>query len=128
MSAWILRVADGKPQGSPELVKPDIGQAIPIGFTRSGSFYYGLAIGGSDVYTAEFDPATGRVVTQPQIATQRFVGSNASPAWSPDGQYPAYISKRDYATLSRRTEKRNEFGTASDATPCRVEDWRRQGH
>jgi Tol biopolymer transport system component len=93
MSAWILRVADGKPQGSPELVKPDIGQAIPIGFTRSGSFYYGLAIGGSDVYTAEFDPATGRVATQPQIATQRFVGSNSSPAWSPDGQYLAYISQ-----------------------------------
>jgi len=93
MSAWILRVADGKPQGSPELVKPDIGQAIPIGFTRSGSFYYGLAIGGSDLYTAEFDPATGRVVTQPQIATHRFVGSNSSPAWSTDGQYLAYISQ-----------------------------------
>jgi Tol biopolymer transport system component len=93
MSAWVLRVADGKPQGSPELVKPDIGQAIPIGFTRSGSFYYGLAIGTSDVYTAEFDPAAGRLVTQPQIATQRFVGSNSSPAWSPDGQYLAYISQ-----------------------------------
>jgi Tol biopolymer transport system component len=104
MSAWILRVADGKPQGSPELVKPDIGQAIPIGFTRSGSFYYGLAIGGSDVYTAEFDLATGRVVTQPQIATQRFVGSNSSPAWSPDGQYLAYISQNRPWFAAHRTE------------------------
>ena len=93
MSAWVLRVADGKPQGSPELVKQDIGQAVPIGFTRAGAFYYGLAIGTSDVYTAEFDPATGRVLTQPQNATQRFVGSNSSPAWSPDGQYLAYISQ-----------------------------------
>ncbi len=95
MSVWLLRVADGKPLGSPELVKQDIGQVYPIGFTRAGSFYYGLAIGTSDVYTAEFDPAAGRVLTQPQKATQRFVGANSSPAWSPDGQYLAYISQRN---------------------------------
>ena len=92
MSAWMIRVTDGKPQGSPELVKPDIGQIIPIGFTPAGSFYYGLAIGTGDVYTAELDLATGRVLTEPQIATQRYVGWNASPAWSPDGQYLAYMS------------------------------------
>ncbi len=94
MSAWILRVADGKPQGSPELVKQDIGQAYPMGFTRAGSYYYALAIGASDVYTAEFDPAAGKVATPPQKATQRFIGSNSSPAWSPDGQYLVYISQR----------------------------------
>ena len=62
MSAWVLRIADGKPQGPPELVKPDIGRVYPIRFTRAGSFYYGLTIGTSDVYTAEFDPAAGRVL------------------------------------------------------------------
>jgi Tol biopolymer transport system component len=94
MGAWILRMADGKPQGPPELVKQDIGPAQPIGFTRTGSYYYGLEIGTSDVYTAEFDPAAGRVVTQPQKATERYVGSNFSPAWSPDGQFLAYLSSR----------------------------------
>jgi Tol biopolymer transport system component len=94
MSAWMIRMADGKPQGSPELVKQDIGQVVPLGFTRSGAFYYGVEIGTSDVYTAEFDPATGTVLTPPQNATQRFVGSNSSPAWSPDGQFLAYISSR----------------------------------
>jgi len=93
MSAWVLRVADGKPTGPPELVKRDIGRVYPIGFTRTGSFYYGLAIGTSDVYTAEFDSAAGKVLTEPQKATQRFVGSNSSPAWSPDGQNLAYISQ-----------------------------------
>jgi len=94
MSAWLQRVSDGKTAGPPELVKQDIGQAQPIGFTRTGSFYYGLVIGTSDVYTAEFDPATGRVATQAQKTAQRFIGSNFSPAWSPDGQFLAYISSR----------------------------------
>ncbi len=94
MSAWMIRVADGKPQGSPELVKPDIGRITPIGFTPAGSFYYGLTVGTGDVYTAEFDLATGKVLTDPQIATQRYVGWNISPAWSPDGQYLAYISRK----------------------------------
>ncbi len=104
MSAWMIRVTDGKPQGSPELVKPDIGQIIPIGFTPAGSFYYGLAIGTGDVYTAELDLATGRVLTEPQIATQRYVGWNTSPAWSPDGQYLAYISRNRHPLVVQRPE------------------------
>jgi Tol biopolymer transport system component len=104
MSAWLLRVSDGKPQGPPELVKQDIGQAQPIGFTRTGSFYYGLVIGTSDVYTAEFDPATGRVVTQAQKTVQRFIGSNFSPAWSPDGQFLAYLSSRRPGVMGHRPE------------------------
>ncbi len=94
MSVWMIRLTDGKPQGSPELVKQDIGQAHAIGFTRAGSLYYGLLISTSDIYTAEFDPEAGRVLTQPQKATQRYVGSNFAPAWSPDGQYLAYFSGR----------------------------------
>ena len=104
MSAWLLRVVDGKPQGSPELVKPDIGQARPGGFTRAGSYYYGLTIGASDVYTAEFDPATGSVLTQPQNATHRFAGLNDAPAWSPDGQFFAYISGRWPGLIGHRPE------------------------
>jgi Tol biopolymer transport system component len=104
MSVWLLRVLDGKPQGAPELVKQDIGQAQPIGFTRTGSFYYGLVIGASDVYTADFDPATGKVVTQPQKTAQRFIGSNFSPAWSPDGQFLAYISSRGPGLIGHRPE------------------------
>jgi Tol biopolymer transport system component len=40
-SAWFVPVANGKAAGQPELLNPDLGpDAIPIGFTRNGSFYY----------------------------------------------------------------------------------------
>ena len=117
MSAWMIRVTDGKPQGSPDLVKPDIGQIIPIGFTPAVSFYYGLAIGTGDVYTAEFDPATGRVLTEPQIATQRYVGWNVSPAWSPDGQYLAYISRNRHKIITIRSLKTSEERDLSPKLP-----------
>ncbi len=121
MSAWLLRVSDGKPQGPPELVKQDIGQAQPIGFTRTGSYYYGLVIGTSDVYTAEFDPGTGKVATQPQKAAQRFIGLNSSPAWSPDGQFLAYISSRRPGLIGHRPEvisiRSLKTGEERDLTP-----------
>mgnify|MGYP001595374024 CR=1 FL=1 len=121
MGAWMIRVSDGKPQGSPDLVKPDMGPIIPIGFTPAGSFYYGLAIGTGDVYTAELDPATGRVLTEPQIATQRYVGWNASPAWSPDGQYLAYISRNRHWLAAQRPEiitiRSLETGEERDLSP-----------
>ena len=88
---WAIRVADGKPQGSPTLVKKDIGRVDPLGFTRNGSFYYGLETDKHDVYTATLDPTTGKV-SPPTLATQHFVGLNRSPAWSPDGKYLAYLS------------------------------------
>ena len=125
MSAWLLRVEDGKPQGRPELVKQDIGPAQPIGFTRTGSYYYGLEIGTSDVYTAEFDPAAGRVLTQPQNATQRFAGMNGAPAWSPDGQFLAYLSRRrpglfEHDVISILSLK---TGEERDLSPNLLEVW-----
>ena len=66
MGAWWIRIADGKPDGPPELVKPDLGQDVrPMGFTRDGSYYYGVRTGMSDVYIAEVDFASGRVLAQP---------------------------------------------------------------
>jgi len=94
LGAWVIQVADGKPQGSPELVKPDMGQSLPMGFTRKGSFYYGLWTRFEDIYVATLDLTSGKVVAPPTPATQRFVGFNSSPDWSPDGQYLAYISLR----------------------------------
>lgn len=94
LSAWVIAVADGRPQGAPELVKPDIGNIQPIGFSRAGSFYYGLSTGMPDVYVTTLDPATGRALIPPAPVSQRFQGRGSSPAWSSDGEFIAYLSAR----------------------------------
>jgi Tol biopolymer transport system component len=48
----------------------------------------------SDVYIAEIDLATGRLIASPGPATERFVGSNHNPDWSPDGRELLYLSQR----------------------------------
>lgn len=92
--AWLIQVTGGKPQGAPELVRPALGRFGPLGLTGEGAFYYGVAAGIRDAYMATFDPVTGRVAGPPTPVSQRFVGSNTLPAWSPDGKYLAYLSRR----------------------------------
>ncbi|MBZ5636941.1 MAG: hypothetical protein LAO55_27780 [Acidobacteriia bacterium] len=96
MSAWSIRVVDSKPQGAPELVRKDLGPVKPMGpsMTKTGAFYYSIRTGTQEVYTAELDPETGKVVTQPAPAARRFVGGNSRPLWSPNGRQLAYLSHR----------------------------------
>ena len=94
LSALLIAVADGKPQGAPELIKPDIGRFSTMGFTRDGSFYYHF--GGEfirDVYFAKLDPETGETLVPPKRAIKSFEGYNMTPDYSPDGKYLAYIRR-----------------------------------
>jgi Tol biopolymer transport system component len=91
---WLQAVANGKPRGAPELIKAEVGRVRPMGFTKTGSFYYGLDTGMNDVYVASLDLQAGKVVEGPAPLSQRYVGSNSLPAWSPDGKQIAYISQR----------------------------------
>jgi Tol biopolymer transport system component len=88
---WVIEVGDGKPHGSPELVKPGIGPiARSLGLTRDGSYYYGLRAWVNDIYLATFDPGTGKLQPPKKLVTH--VGFNTSVQWSPDGQQLAYAS------------------------------------
>ena len=94
--AWIIPFSDGKTQGDPELIKRDIGGIIPLGFTQEGSYYYALQTGMRDVYIAMLDLKQGKLLTPPKKVSQRYIGSNVSPDWSPDGKYLAYVSDRSH--------------------------------
>ncbi len=79
MSIWAIEVADGKPQGTPQLLKPGIGQFNPLGFTQNGSYYYGVSSRGSNVYVAAYDPQKGNVTGKPVLIVKHYEGSNRAP-------------------------------------------------
>jgi Tol biopolymer transport system component len=91
---WILSVADGNPQGPPELLRADMGKTWPVRFARGDSFFYGVQKTMRDVYVAELDPETGKVTAPPSQASRRLVGANSWPEWSRDGKLLAFVSNR----------------------------------
>jgi len=91
---WAIRVENGKPVGSAQLVKSDIGRAEPMHFTRAGSLYYGVNTGTFNIYLATFDRATWKLAAAPKKLVGHFVGVNSAPDWSPDGKYLVYTSQR----------------------------------
>jgi Tol biopolymer transport system component len=92
VDAWLVAVAGGKAQGEPVFLKKNWGNR-PMGFTRSGAFYYAVNNNVGDVKIAEIDPVSGNVVSPPQSASRR--GNTWAPAWSPDGRFLAYILARE---------------------------------
>ena len=108
--AWLVAVAGGKAQGEPMFVKKDLGRD-PMGFTRSGAFYYRVNNNVGDVKIIEVDPVSGNVVSPPQSASQR--GNTWSPSWSPDGRFLAYIlvrgPNRTVIVRSLETGEEREF-------------------
>ncbi len=94
LSAWLIAVANGKPQGNPKLVKTDIGQFATMGFTNDGSFYYNF--GGEftrDIFSVKIDPESGEIINQPKKLIENFEGHNLSPDYSPDGKRLAYVRR-----------------------------------
>lgn len=92
---WAIAIANGKAQGEPVLVRADLWHLMPVGTATDGSIFYGVLTGQRDIYSAAFDPGSGKVASQPVSATGG--GVNASPntvTFSPDGQHVAYVVPR----------------------------------
>ena len=89
---WVLSVADGNPQGAPELLRADLGKTWPLRFAGGDTYFYGVQTGMQDVYVAELDPKTGKVTAPPSQASRRLVGANRWPEWSRDGKLLAFVS------------------------------------
>lgn len=92
---WVIPVSEGKPRGAATLVKAEVGPVRPVGFTKDGAYYYRSTRQKGDVYLAEFEPKTAKLLKQAQLASTGFRGSSTAPRWSPDGRNLAYISFRE---------------------------------
>jgi len=91
---WHIRIANGNPQGEPDLVRKDAGAIWPMGMTAAGAVYYYVQTSAADIYFATLDTDRGKVVSPPAKAIQRNVGSNICPDWSHDGKTLAYLTSR----------------------------------
>jgi len=92
--AFLMPVVDGRPQGSPAMVRADVGPiaGLGVGFSQNGSYYYGVSAWVNDVYLTTLDPSSGKLQKPTKLVSH--VGPNTSVDWSPDGQHLAYVSRR----------------------------------
>jgi Tol biopolymer transport system component len=90
--AWLIAVASGKAQGEPIFVRKNWG-SWPMGFTRSGAFYYAVSNNIWDVQIAELGQAGGNVSSPSERAFRR--GNTRAPDWSPDGRLLAAVDARE---------------------------------
>ena len=86
---WLVPIADAARAGEPALVRPGVGGTTPLTVSSTAAFYYLFSRYMYDVYAAAFDPATAKPLDAPAKVTERFIGANSGPDWSPDGRYLA---------------------------------------
>ena len=91
---WLIQVAEGNAEGTPQLLRTEMGNFGVLGMAQDGSLFYNLRSGWSDVFTATVDPATGDIKSQPVKIIQQFEGFNSAPDCSPDGEYLVCRSSR----------------------------------
>jgi Tol biopolymer transport system component len=93
MGLWAQPMLDGRPTGAPRMVKPDLAPA-PLGVTSTGTLFLRASASEQDLFVANVDFDTGKVIGAPVSPVQRYVGTNRTPAWSRDGNL-AYVSLRN---------------------------------
>ncbi len=98
---WAISVKDGKPDGSPVLIKEEIGTITPQGFDQDGSLYYITSPSRENVYTAEWDPRSGEILRKPDSPIKHLGQRTYSPSYSPDGKSLAYVSVRGGNPISK---------------------------
>lgn len=99
LSLWSQPMRDGSPQEAATLLKADIGSES-LGISSDGDLFVGQQVAGRNIYIAEVDFATGRVIKPATRAVDRFVGMNEWPDWSPDGKFLSYVYARNWVGRS----------------------------
>jgi Tol biopolymer transport system component len=112
---WAITVSDGKPHGEPVLIKKAMEGIFNVWLTKTGGLFYSIKISKRDVYVAKLDFDQNKVLKNPKKATQHYTDTNFAPAWSSDGEYIAFASKRAdephrvLCILSYKTGEVHEF-------------------
>ncbi len=123
LGLWAVPIVDGKPQGVPELIRPDV-TPWSLGVTSSGALYVGARLSTEDIRVASLDFNTGKVLAAPVGLVQSFIGVNWHPDWSPDGKSLAYVSARDRMGGNRVLAIRSlETGQVRELRPKLREFW-----
>jgi len=86
MGVWAVRVVAGKAQGTPVLLKPNIGPVGVVGMTPSGSLYVIRDASTIALHVASIDLQSGKLAGQPGLQSLR----SQYPEWSPTGELLAY--------------------------------------
>lgn len=91
-SVWAFTIVDGKPAGEPILVRANLWRSAPAGTAADGRSFYSVSVGERDVYSASLDTSTFLMTSKGPSITGGNQGSNPRAfAWSPDGEYAAYL-------------------------------------
>lgn len=93
-AVWSQDVVNGKPQGTPRLVKRDLWRMVgSLGFDRAGSLHYAISPTSRQVYTATLD-SSGTQLVVPPAAVAEGTDTQTGADWSSDGTMLAYASRR----------------------------------
>lgn len=99
---WRIGIENGIIQGEPFLIKPKIGDIIPMGTTKSGSLYFWEYKNIEDVYIAEINPETQTITEPAKKISQKYEGNTREAGYSPNGKYLSYISRHSNSPSSRK--------------------------
>jgi hypothetical protein len=103
-----VKVSDGKAVGASEIVRPDVGDIEPLGFSNDGTYFYKQSLRQSDAYQVEIDPNVWKAIGAPTAIASRFVHSTMDPVWSPDASALAYVAQAGRSSTSATVVVRDE--------------------
>jgi len=123
--AWLGRIENGLPVGTPEMVQRRMGNVVDLGFSRDSAFYYSDLRIGRKQSICHIDSVTGSL----QLPLEEpLPGSNHGLTWSPDGKYVAYVSHEQKVTGFKLSLHVRSVDTGHDRiVKCRLYDYEGPG-
>jgi len=97
---WAATVEGGFLRGSPRMIRRNVGQIDPAGFSDDGSLFYTISTRWFSTSVAPFGLSTGTVDDD---SAAPLLGSNRGTAWSPDSEHLAFLQEMGISGSRRAT-------------------------